>query len=161
MAASINDFMSGHGKAKPCRACTDFDSYIDQYMKEKKLPTTMKAKLKNDLQCPLDKNDLGRNTWSFLHTMAAYFPNKPSSTQQSEMKQFINLFSKYYPCDYCAEDLREELKTNQPNTTSQHAFSQWMCRLHNSVNFKLGKPEFDCSKVNERWRDGWKDGSCG
>ncbi|XP_069124194.1 FAD-linked sulfhydryl oxidase ALR-like [Argopecten irradians] len=160
MAASMNDFMSGHGK-KPCRACTDFDSYIDQYMKDRSLPTTMKAKLKTDLQCPLDKNDLGRNTWSFLHTMAAYFPDKPNLKQQSEMKQFINLFSKYYPCDYCAEDLREELKTNQPDTSSQHKFSQWMCRLHNSVNYKLGKPEFDCSKVNERWRDGWKDGSCG
>ena len=24
----------------------------------------------------------------------------------------------------------------------------------------LGKPEFDCSKVFQRWRDGWADGSC-
>ena len=41
--------------------------------------------------------------------MAAYFPDKPSKEEQSEMKQFINIFSKFYPCDVCAEDLREKL----------------------------------------------------
>jgi FAD-linked sulfhydryl oxidase len=38
--------------------------------------------------------------------------------------------------------------------------SQWLCRIHNEINRRLGKQEFDCSKVDERWRDGWKDGSC-
>ena len=53
------------------------------------------------------------------------------------------------------------LKTNKPQTSSQSELSRWLCDLHNDVNKKLGKPIFDCSKVNERWRDGWKDGSCG
>lgn len=49
---------------------------------------------------------------------------------------------------------------NQPDTRTRAHFTQWLCRLHNEVNRKLGKPEFDCSQVDERWRDGWKDGSC-
>lgn len=52
------------------------------------------------------------------------------------------------------------LKEIPIETKSQESLSQWLCRIHNKVNLKLGKPEFDCSKVNERWRDGWLDGSC-
>ena len=58
--------------------------------------------------CPLDKDELGRNTWSFLHTMAATYPQKPSEQQQQDMTDFIHLFSKLYPCDYCAKDFRKE-----------------------------------------------------
>jgi len=52
------------------------------------------------------------------------------------------------------------LQTHPPDTSSRHNFSQWMCHTHNDVNRRLGKEEFDCSRVDERWLDGWKDGSC-
>ncbi|VEN63774.1 unnamed protein product [Callosobruchus maculatus] len=92
--------------------------------------------------------------------MAATYPDKPTPEQKCDMTQFITLLSKFYPCHICAEDLRAELKVDPPKTDSQEVLSQWLCRLHNKVNIKLGKEVFDCSKVNERWRDGWSDGSC-
>ena len=52
------------------------------------------------------------------------------------------------------------LKKEPPQVNTRDDFSQWMCRLHNEVNTRLGKPLFDCSRVDERWRDGWKDGRC-
>ena len=76
------------------------------------------------------------------------------------MKTFLGLFGHVYPCAPCAEDFRADLRAHPPDVSSSAGFARWMCGAHNRVNVKLGKPEFDCSRVFERWRDGWKDGSC-
>ncbi|KAF7247986.1 hypothetical protein EG68_10985 [Paragonimus skrjabini miyazakii] len=47
-----------------------------------------------------------------------------------------------------------------PKLDSRDALSGWLCMQHNLVNQKIHKPIFDCSRVLERWRYGWKDGSC-
>lgn len=52
------------------------------------------------------------------------------------------------------------LQTHPPQVQSRTEFTRWMCEMHNEVNERLGKELFDCSKVDQRWRDGWKDGSC-
>ena len=48
----------------------------------------------------------------------------------------------------------------EPAVNSREALSLWMCNVHNEVNRRLGKTEFDCAQVDERWKDGWKDGFC-
>ncbi|XP_045612037.2 uncharacterized protein Alr [Procambarus clarkii] len=110
--------------------------------------------------CPADSISLGRGSWRLLHSMAAYYPTQPTSQEQDDMKTFISLFSKFYPCQPCAEDLREWLKTHSPAVESRSSLSQWFCEAHNEVNRKMEKPLFDCNLINQRWRDGWTDGSC-
>lgn len=140
-----------------CKACTDFKTWMKLTANPKR---KMSPEEREKKECPLDSKMLGRKTWGFLHTMAAYYPDEPTTQEQTTMANFIELFSQFYPCQKCAKHLREELKTNTPNTKSAEALSMWFCELHNKVNSRLGKAEFDCSKVLERWRDGWADGSC-
>ncbi|DAA79878.1 TPA_exp: Sulfhydryl oxidase [Trichophyton benhamiae CBS 112371] len=124
--------------------------------------TSSTSEIPND--CPADVEALGRSTWTLLHTMAATYPTTASPQQQSEMNQFMTLFSKLYPCWVCADDLRTWMNhpsgANKPKLSGRAEFGNWMCLAHNEVNRKLGKKEFDCSKWEERWRTGWKDGRC-
>ncbi|XP_035733702.1 FAD-linked sulfhydryl oxidase ALR-like [Vespa mandarinia] len=156
---------------KPCRTCTDFKTWVKlqqqifdsgkndaQKQQANNTSTNITTTQRDD--CPLTRDEIGSKTWAFLHTMAARYPDHPSEEQKSDMKKFMYIFSKFYPCHTCAEDFQEQLKNMPPQTDSQKILSQWLCAVHNKVNKKLGKPEFDCKLVDQRWRDGWLDGSC-
>ncbi|CAG9857550.1 unnamed protein product [Phyllotreta striolata] len=149
-----------------CRQCQTFKDYVKSAKKKKDNENgTCPSDNNNDdhprrPDCPLDKEELGNKTWGLLHTIAAKYPEKPGSTDKKTMSEFFTLLSRIYPCEHCAQDFREDLKCDPPKLECREELSQWLCRLHNKVNKKIGKEEFDCSKVNERWRDGWKDGSC-
>lgn len=108
------------------------------------------------IECPADREELGRQSWTLLHTMAAYYPKKPSSSQKTMAGQFLHSLSHLYPCKHCSHYLRESMKTNPPRLESRDSFSIWMCEQHNEVNKRLGKKEFDCEigEIYKRWRVG-------
>ncbi|KAJ1653879.1 Flavin-linked sulfhydryl oxidase of the mitochondrial IMS [Dispira simplex] len=122
---------------------------------------TTQNQTKAQVECPPDSAELGRSTWTFLHTMAAYYPRQPTDQQKQDMSMLLDKFSRFYPCGHCAEHLQAEMEVDPPRVDSRHELSQWMCGTHNKVNEMLGKKIFDCAKVDERWRDGPADGSCG
>lgn len=106
---------------------------------------------------PPDVEKLGTSSWTLLHLIAATYPEHPDTKEQSDMKQFVSLFGKFYPCWFCAEDFREYIKKNEPDTSSQDKFGTWLCNAHNEVNVKLGKEKFNCDLWKKRWRDGWDE----
>lgn len=106
---------------------------------------------------PPDVEKLGSSTWTLLHLIAATYPEKPTSQEQADMKQFVSLFGKFYPCWFCAEDFRGYVKDHEPDTSSQDKLGSWLCNAHNEVNVKLGKERFDCNLWKKRWKDGWDE----
>ncbi|KAJ1529150.1 hypothetical protein ONE63_005959 [Megalurothrips usitatus] len=160
MAFNFSNTGEETNPAKPCRTCTDFKTWAKQTRQTLSDKAGSAPSKPRSPECPLDKDELGNKTWGFLHTMAAYYPDNPTTQQKQDMKLFFNIFSQFYPCSICSKDFQEDLKVHPPNVENQKTFSRWLCDMHNNVNVKLGKPTFDCSRVNERWKDGWLDGSC-
>jgi FAD-linked sulfhydryl oxidase len=128
--------------------------------KSSSTPTTPAPRSRED--CPADTAALGRSTWTFLHTTAAYYPLTPSAHQQQQMNNLLSSLSTLYPCVTCAEDFQEKVKENPPDVSGRYGLSRWLCERHNEVNEKLGKERYGCdwSNLDRRWKGGPEDGSC-
>ncbi|XP_019157633.1 PREDICTED: FAD-linked sulfhydryl oxidase ERV1-like [Ipomoea nil] len=100
---------------------------------------------------PVTKEQLGRATWIFLHSLAAQYPEKPTRQQKKDVKELMGILSRMYPCKDCADHFKEVLRANPVQAGSQAEFSQWLCHVHNVVNRSLGKPIFPCERVDARW----------
>ncbi|KAJ7904789.1 ERV/ALR sulfhydryl oxidase domain-containing protein [Mycena leptocephala] len=150
---------------KPCKACSSSAAFRN--WKPPKAASALagaaavaSTSKTTPTQCPPDKDQLGRATWTFLHTAAAYYPTKPTPAQRSQMLALIHALPALYPCTHCAEDFGESVAKHPPDVSGRAGLSQWFCERHNEVNEKLGKQAFDCAKTDERWKEGPKDGSC-
>jgi len=101
----------------------------------------------------VDREEVGRAGWTLLHSIADAYSERPTERDRHDMSQFVQLFAKFYPCGACAEDFQAHVKESPPDTRSRTALSLWMCRAHNEVNEKLGKPTFPCTAkdVQSRW----------
>lgn len=100
------------------------------------------------------RENLGRSTWTLLHTMAAVYPGIPSADHKKDIINFIYLLSKLYPCGDCAQHFQKLLANHPPKVGNHDDFVKWMCQVHNVVNKRLGKSTFECERVEERWECG-------
>ena len=109
--------------------------------------------------CPPDREELGRHSWTLLHTLAAYFPTQPTADQSNAALGFIRAVAMLYPCRHCAEDFARGIEEHPPKASSREELSVWVCEAHNRVNTLLGKPLYPCtlSKLDARWRSGGPD----
>lgn len=91
------------------------------------------------------KEDLGRATWTFLHTLAAQYPDDPTRQQKKDVKELVQILSRMYPCSECANHFNEVLRSNPVQSGSHAEFSQWLFHVHNVVNRSISKP-ISCMK---------------
>ncbi|KAM0285500.1 hypothetical protein ACHAQH_001450 [Verticillium albo-atrum] len=150
---------------KPCRTCTSstFWAAMGKTPKTTGTATTAATPVTTNglpADCPPDVERLGNSSWTLLHSIAATYPEKPSPAQKDDLRGFMRTFSRLYPCWVCAEDFQSYIKKDEVRVEGRQEFGNWLCMAHNEVNRKLGKKEFDCSRWEQRWRTGWKDGRC-
>ena len=163
---------------KPCKICTAWRNWKPRQPSSqpgtgKKTTAAMMAALASGsglenesspdtrpANCPPDVEQLGNATWTFLHTTAAYYPERPTPFQRANMLNLLHSLPVLYPCSHCATHLGEEMKHHPPDVSGRAGLSWWLCKRHNEVNERLGKEKFDCTKMDERWKDGPPDGSC-
>lgn len=94
---------------------------------------------------------LGRATWHFLHTMTLRYPDTPTDDDKKMLRDFFHLFSRLYPCGDCANHFQGMLARFPPQVGSRKSASLWLCSLHNKVNARLHKPEFDCGALDQTY----------
>jgi FAD-linked sulfhydryl oxidase len=76
-----------------------------QQQQQQHLPSGNRAAVK-----PVSKEDLGRATWTFLHTLAAQFPEHPTRQQQRDARVLIESMTRIYPCADCAQHFQAIVK---------------------------------------------------
>lgn len=160
-----------------CRACIDVKSwFMENRPKGMKTSATIATALlyrdpvveeptvhrlnSQGIVCPPDARELGRSTWTFLHSTAAYLPSAPTDAQRSHMALLLSAVAALYPCRGCGEHMAAYMDASPPDFQSRTSISRWLCGLHNEINQMLGKEPFDCDRAEERWKTGPPDASC-
>jgi len=100
------------------------------------------------------KAELGRAAWKLFHTTLARFPKSASVDERTALAQYLALFARLYPCGECAGHFQKLLAQYPPQTSGRVAASQWGCFVHNLVNVRLGKEEFDCMMLDATYKCG-------
>jgi len=103
------------------------------------------------------KAALGRATWKLLHTMTLRFPEHPTADEREALNSYFHLSARLYPCGECAAEFQTLLQKFPPQTSSRRTASLWLCALHNQVNKRLKKPDFDCAHLSDEYDCGCGD----
>ena len=104
----------------------------------------------------LTKQEIGRNTWSILHSIAASYPNEPTKEDKQQVTNFLYGLANLFPCKICGSHLLKMLDKEGVHAESREELVNYICKIHNIVNKVLNKPQFDCKKAFDFW-----GGDCG
>eukprot|EP00467_Chlorarachnion_reptans_P010113 CAMPEP_0114502026 /NCGR_PEP_ID=MMETSP0109-20121206/8821_1 /TAXON_ID=29199 /ORGANISM="Chlorarachnion reptans, Strain CCCM449" /LENGTH=230 /DNA_ID=CAMNT_0001679813 /DNA_START=133 /DNA_END=826 /DNA_ORIENTATION=- len=101
-----------------------------------------------DLDDVPSPEDVGRATWTLLHTIAAQMPDVLSFEQQRDASSLISSLARLYPCQSCAKDFQAIIQKTPPRLETKQELTDWLCDAHNVVNQKLGKKHLIVASLN-------------
>ncbi|PSR77368.1 hypothetical protein PHLCEN_2v7933 [Hermanssonia centrifuga] len=95
--------------------------------------------------------------------MTLRFPETPTQDERDALNSYFHLLSRLYPCGECAEEFQQLLKKFPPQlqpeklSSKSNSNSLRLCAVHNQVNARLHKPEFDCANLDATYDCGCGD----
>ena len=101
-----------------------------------------------------EKSQNGNHFWNFMHTLAAYYPEKPSSDEREKMKFFVQNSAYYFLIEpKWIKRFHKHIEAMPPKLDSRDDFILWTCEQHNLVNESIGKQVFPCvlEGLKKRW----------
>ena len=67
----------------------------------------------------LTKQEIGRNTWALLHSMAASYPNEPTDEDKKQITNFMYGLAHLFPCKICGSHLLKMLNKEGVHANSR------------------------------------------
>lgn len=92
--------------------------------------------------------------WQFLHSVTFSYPTNPTVQEKEQFKQFFQQLKYVLPCPSCREHYADGIEKTVPidkYLDSRESLTQWLWKLHNSVNERLGKPTVSYESVKQKY----------
>ncbi len=96
--------------------------------------------------------DWGQNAWYKFHKKALMYPENPCKCDMQKIYEYYTrIFLDYVGCSSCRNDYLK-MVTNIPiRANSRIELFQWSVDIHNMVNAKLDKPQYDYESAFAYW----------
>jgi len=94
-------------------------------------------------QVPLpDPRYWGSKFWFTMHTVAYFYPSEPTPEEMAHASNFYSSLVALLPCPGCASHYATLLQQHPVGgaVTSRSNLIEWVNKIHNEVNRRLGKP---------------------
>jgi len=89
--------------------------------------------------------------WNLMHQLP-FAVKKWNNATTRKLKLFYEEWvTTTLQCGYCKGHYKTWLKQSPPAVTDRASLNQWLFMLHNDVNKRTSKPQFDWDKYNQRW----------
>ena len=79
--------------------------------------------------------------WCFFHAVSFTVPQNPTLEQQNRYREFFESLPNILPCKKCQGHLKENYATLPIDVSSPRACSEWLVKIHNTVNTIAGKAQ--------------------
>lgn len=70
--------------------------------------------LRKPTPAKVTKEELGRGSWTLIHTMAANYPEKPTPTERVHAAAFFQSIGTLYPCKLCRDHFARYISVQSP-----------------------------------------------